>query len=154
MVSGQSSGESPEIPYTVDRWIHTLKSRWSLTRIPIMEFKYLNDEESWSRCILKSQIPKPRKDPYRWIRGGLRPSISLWREIFHSLALSGFDISLFRFSRFVESKELTRLYRWVAKCDKVPSCLVGGHNQRSHRGGKRKELACAKPRRTSRISII
>jgi hypothetical protein len=66
---------NPDTRNPVDRWIHAPKSRRSLTRLSISEFGDLNDEESWSRCISNSRVPKPRKDPYRWIRGGLRPSI-------------------------------------------------------------------------------
>jgi hypothetical protein len=92
-VSGQSSGKSSQNP--VDRWIHTLKSRRSLTRIPIMEFGDLNDKESWICCILK--LPNTETP------GGSIPlnqerltaiDLPLEGKIFHSLALSGFDISL------------------------------------------------------------
>jgi hypothetical protein len=64
----------------VDCWIHTHKSRRSLTQISITKFGDLNDKESWSHCISNSRVSKPRKDPYRRIRGGLQPLISLWRE--------------------------------------------------------------------------
>jgi hypothetical protein len=76
----------------VDRWIHTLKSRRSLTRLPISEFGDLNDEESWGHCISNSRVSKPRKDPYRWIRGSLRPSISLWGgELWRPRKFWGFE---------------------------------------------------------------